>query len=461
VRIDGVRRALTCPKVLVLSFGSVLLVNVSLGPMAAELGAASVLVWIVTAFVGLLQCLLIAELGSRYPDKVGGVPAYIHEGLKHRSPLFGAVAAWAYWSGWIPGVAVHLLLAATYIRAAFWPDVNVVVLTLTLAALVYTLNYFGFRLVVWTSGVLAVCAVVPLLVIFSGALFHGPSGQTDRVWTLLPNGRAWSSPPVILLLMKWMFVAAWSSYGGEMAATLAGELRDPERDSARTAVLAGVVTFLAFAVVPIALVGTVGGGLLANDPYIVFLTAARGVFGGFGSAVVSIMLVAALMSGAQLFIISSSRALYQMSRDGLTFRNWGRVNRYGVPIGSIRWDAVVTLSMLAIFGTDVVDVVAAANVSYVLVFVLLPWAYLQVRKRERPQSGVFILPQVMVPIAWVLLVVNGGFLIVGGLQWGAQVMGVGLILMAIGVPLYRLLDRMGELGEESAAILPDAVRRDL
>ena len=40
MRIDGVRRALTCPKVLVLSFGSVLLVNVSLGPMAAEIGAA-------------------------------------------------------------------------------------------------------------------------------------------------------------------------------------------------------------------------------------------------------------------------------------------------------------------------------------------------------------------------------------------------------------------------------------
>ena len=111
---------------LVLSFGSALLVNVSLGPMAAEIGAASVLVWIVTAFVGLIQCLLIAELAGRYPNKVGGVPAYIHEGLKHRSPLFGAVAAWAYWSGWIPGVAVHLVLAATYIRAAFWPDANIV-----------------------------------------------------------------------------------------------------------------------------------------------------------------------------------------------------------------------------------------------------------------------------------------------------------------------------------------------
>jgi hypothetical protein len=67
----------------------------------------------------------------------------------------------------------------------------------------------------------------------------------------------------------------------------------------------------------------------------------------------------------------------------------------------------------------------------------------------------------MVPVARVLLALNVGFLIVGGLQWGAQVMGVGLILMALGVPLYRLLDRMGELGEESAAVLSDAVRRDL
>ena len=37
-------------------------------------------------------------------------------------------------------------------------------MTLTLAVLVYTLNYFGLRFVVWTSGVVAVCAVVPLVV---------------------------------------------------------------------------------------------------------------------------------------------------------------------------------------------------------------------------------------------------------------------------------------------------------
>ena len=107
---------------LVLSFGSALLVNVSLGPMAAEIGAASVLVWIVTAFVGLIQCLLIAELAGRYPNKVGGVPAYIHEGLKHRSPLFGAVAAWAELGGSIPRVFEHLVLSTPYIRAAFWPE---------------------------------------------------------------------------------------------------------------------------------------------------------------------------------------------------------------------------------------------------------------------------------------------------------------------------------------------------
>jgi amino acid transporter len=461
VRIDGVPRVLTCPKVLVLSFGSALLVNVSLGPMAAEIGAASTLVWIFTAFVGLIQCLLIAELGSRYPNKVGGVPAYIHEGLKHRSPLFGAVAAWAYWSGWIPGVAVHLLLAATYIRAAFWPDASVIALTLTLAVLVYTLNYLGLRFVVWTSGVLAVCAVVPLVVILGVPLVHSASWEVDQVRRVFANRLALSSPPALLLIMKWMFVAVWSSYGGEMAATLAGELRDPERDSPKVAILAGLGTFLAFAVVPLALVAAIGGDLLARDPYIVFLTAARGVFGGFGTAVVSVMLVAALLSGAQLFIISSSRALYQMSRDGLTFRNCGHVNRYGVPIGSIRWDALVTLSMLAIFGTNIVDVVAAANVSYVLVFVLLPWAYVEIRKRERSRPGVFVLPRFMVPVAWVLLALNVAFLVLGGLQWGVQVMGVGLILMALGVPLYRLLDRMGELGEESAAVLSDAVRRDL
>jgi amino acid transporter len=440
-RAPGRRRLLTWPDAVVLSLGSALLVTVSLGPMAGEIGAASAIVWISTASVGLVQCLLIARLACRYPDKMGGVPGYIHEGLKRYSPLFGLVAAWGYWVGWVPGVAVNLTLAATYFEAAFWPGANVLGLTLALVAILYALNCLGLTVSIWIAGVFGTCALLPLLAILAAPLVEPSVWHGGNLWPILPSGETWHSPPALLLLAKWMFVAVWSSYGAEMVATVAGELREPARDIPRAMVTAAAVTLLAFAIVPTALVAMVGAHGLAEDPYTVFLTAARGIFGGLGSTIVGFMLIVALVLGAQLFIISSSRALYQMSQDGLTLRSLGRLNRYGVPIGFVGLDAAVALLLLAIFQSNVVDVVAAANVGYVLVFVLLPLAYLQVQTRER-RSGAEPAPlDLTIPVAVMLLLLNATLFLVGGFQWGLKTVGVGLLLVMTCLPLYAFRQR--------------------
>jgi amino acid transporter len=315
---------------------------------------------------------------------------------------------------------------------------------LALGVLLYTANYFGVRLAVWTSGVMALCALTPLTIILTASLVRD-GGWRASFFSFGGDGHAAALAATPLSFAKWMFVAVWSSYAGEMAATLTGELRDRARDTARVIVLAGFVTFVAFAIVPVVLVGAVGADALANDPYVVFLTAARGIFGARGSAVISIMLIAALLCGAQLFVISSSRALYQLSRDNLAFRSWSRLNRYGVPVGSLGWDAAVTVSLVAIFRERVVDVVAAANVSYLLVFVLLPWTYLHVSARERSHDGEFALRRVGVPIARGVLLLNAALLIVGGVQWGLVVTIVGAGLALMGVPVYLFLDRTGAL----------------
>jgi len=156
----------------ILSLGGALLVLVSLGAMAAEIGVASILVWSGTVLIGTLQCLLLAELAGRFPQKVGGAPAYVHEGFKGISPVFGAIATWGYWVAWLPGVAVNLTLAATYLRAAFLPNINVLALTIALAMGLYALNALGLRPSVWLSGVLAACALLPLLLILIAPFFR-------------------------------------------------------------------------------------------------------------------------------------------------------------------------------------------------------------------------------------------------------------------------------------------------
>lgn len=436
------RRAIGWRSAFVLALGGALLVVVALGAMSADLGAASLLVWGGTVAVGTLQCLLLAELAGRFPHKVGGAAAYVHEGFKHRSPLFGAVATWGYWVAWIPGVAVNLTLAATYLEAAFLPGVSVLVLALGLALSLYALNSLGLRPGIWLSGVLAACAIVPLAIILAAPLARPSLWQGAHFAPFLPPGLSWSAAGTWALLAKWAFVAAWSSYGAEMVATVAGELRDPRRDVPRAVGAASAATALAFVLVPAALIGIVGIEGLAQDPYLAFLAAAEAIFGPAGGQIVAVMLIAALVLGAEVFIISSSRALYQLSRDGLTLQGYGRLNRHGVPVGSIGWDAAITVLLLAIFGGDIVGVVAAANVGYLVVFTLLPVAYVLVRRRAAGPAP-FRLPGLFVPLALAIAAFNALLFVVGGSQWGGKTMGTGIALTLAFLPLYLLRGRAG------------------
>jgi len=97
------------------------MVIVSLGPMAAELGNISLWVWVLTVGVGGVQCALIAELASRFPERAGGSAQFAYRAVEGGSQSLGALSSWGYWFAWTPGIAVNLILAGTYLRDVLWP----------------------------------------------------------------------------------------------------------------------------------------------------------------------------------------------------------------------------------------------------------------------------------------------------------------------------------------------------
>jgi amino acid transporter len=244
--------------------------------------------------------------------------------------------------------------------------------------------------------------------------------------TTLPEETATGAGAVTLLVIKWAFVASWSSYAAEMASTVCAEIRRPERYMRRVMSMSAVICLFAFSAVPIALFATVGVDGVADEPLEVFTTAGEAILGEPGRMFVGLGLAAVLILGAETFIIGSSRTIYQMSRDGHLPPLFARVNRRGAPVGSIAWDAVVIATMLIVFGTEVVDVVAAANVGYLIVFVLLPIAYLVLRRMPGGRADAHTLSRGWVAVAVGVLLFNAVLLVVGGAQWGLSVMLVGL-----------------------------------
>lgn len=432
-------RTVTWRSAVLVAIGASLLVTVSLGPMAGELGGLSPWVWILTAVVGLGQCLLLAELAARFPLRVGGTPQYVQSAID--APMLGALSTWCYWFAWTPGIAVNLYLAAGYVQQSVWSGANQMLLTAIFGAVLYGINASGLRPSTRVSGVLAIVAIVPIVLILAAVAANPSLVALDRALPAeLPDGTAILSFATLLLVVKWFFVAAWAAYGGEMASTLVSEMREGVDAIPRAIVLGGVACLVAFGLTPLVLVGVVGAQGLTDDPLVVFLTASREIFGDSGATFMGLTLAAGLLLGAQAFIIGSSRTVYQMARDRHLPRIFSRVNRRGAPIGSIALDGAVITTMFLIFGTDVVNVIASANVGYVVVFVLLPLAFLASRRHSAPRET-FALARGARPLALALLTINAIVLTVGGAQWGLEVVAVGAGIVALIVPISLLSRR--------------------
>src|SRR5690242_12202835 len=66
----------------------------SLGFSMGALGTwGAVLLWAVSAGVGMLQTWIYAETASMFPDKPGGISLYAHEGWRGRFSLVGPIGA--------------------------------------------------------------------------------------------------------------------------------------------------------------------------------------------------------------------------------------------------------------------------------------------------------------------------------------------------------------------------------
>jgi amino acid transporter len=424
-----------------------IMVIVSLGAMAGELGSQSILVWLVTAIVGGLQCILIASLTHRFSFRAGGTGQYAYMTRRNGSRILGALSAWCYWFAWTPAIVVNLIVAAAYIERLLWPQANVIILAVCLGIALYTVTSLGLRLTVVMNTILAGIAILVVLAIIATPLLHPSAFHISNILPLQVPESLDGGP---LLLLKWAFVATWTSYAPELAASLCAEIKDPRHHINRVMWWSASVCVIAFCALPVALFGLFGAMQLQQDPFLVF-SQAGGILGGdIGEFALGIGLIIVLLFGAEAFIIGSSRTIYQMAVDGYLPAFFGKVNLRGAPIGSIAWDAIVITAMITIFGTGVVNQIAAANFGYMIVFTLLPITYLAVRSREKASRD-SLKHHAMTILAIALLIFNATLLFVGAFQWGWGVVLVGTIGSLAIIPITFATSHMRNMTTATTA----------
>jgi amino acid transporter len=457
-----------------------LLVGLAFSILALGGWVASV-IWIVSAVIGALQAYVYAEPAAMFPDKPGGLSVYAREGWRRYFSLVGPIAVFGYWFAWssvlaIYGVFVGLLLIKEfggegYFATESW-DAPILTQPITWPSLIgvmcillcYFFNVRGMRPAVWFSYVVGALMILPVGAIGIGAFLTGDFSNHQIDSNLLgatppAYGDAASGFNQFALIMVWLYIIGWSTYGPEAAATFAPEFKNTKDDTRKALAVTGGINVLLAVLLPIAVIGTIGyDGILSDAfgvPYLVDVlhTIAGNGFGTF----LTVCLCGGLLLSMNTATMDGSRALYALSEEKMTVKQLGVLNRHHVPARAMTVDMLLNIFLVLYFG-NIFFILAAGNLGYMLSHVLALSGLLLLRKDRPDWPRPIRLAKPWLWMAGAFAITNLLFIIFGlikidytGYLWNAdfsdalaklpEMLGVALGSLGVGVVGYVVAQR--------------------
>src|SRR6266508_4305594 len=398
----------------------------SLGFTLATVGAlGSVILWGISAFVGLLQNWIYSETAAMFPDKPGGISLYAHEGWRSRFNLFGPIAAFGYWIGWSVVLALFgNLIGSLVVGEGFSGQSDKVyystpagdspfglaqVIGIGVVFAVWLFNVFGVKPSLAVGYVTGALLMIPLVILIVFPYFTGDWHSSNITYENVADAPF----SLFQLSLMWLFLMCWSAYGIEVCASFAPEYHDTKRDTAMALRTAAVFSLLVYTLLPLGLGGVVG---TAGDSGAYYVTAFKEIVGNTRGSIAIISLLASLVLSMNSATADGGRALYGIARDDMTIKWLYHLNRFHVPARGMTVDMVVNVSLILHVGINNLAILYMSNIGYVSAHVLALTGFLLLR-RDRPDwpRPIKVSPA-WVGLAWLLAAFNLGLVIFGVTQ---------------------------------------------
>ena len=448
----------------------------SLGFTLGIFGAAgSMILWGLSAAIGMLQAWIYSEPATMFGYKSGGISLYAHEGWRRYTTLVGPLSAFGYWIGWSVVLSIFGKIIGDLATAQWWPKSTWTVtifsnhlglphfIAIGVIIAVWAFNIFGLRLAVWFTYLCAALLMVPLALFIFGPYISGDWHSSNIHATFTGP---WGG---LKLALVYMFILAWSAYGTEAAATFAPEYKSI-RDTHLALRSAAMFMLVVCLLLPLGL-GGVTGAVPSATAEGTFYTAAMTQIVGHGAAsFFTICIIAALALSMTSSTADAGRALFGISRAGMTIKQFGVLNKFHVPARAMTLDLIVNILLVILIKSNLA-ILYLSNIGYVLAHVFALSGFLLLR-RDRPNWPRPIKVGVAwLPIAGFLCVLNAIFLVVGALApnlngygtWTDFWIGIGVLIGSLLLFVYRRVVQDGESVHmrEDTPTLPDAAESAL
>jgi APA family basic amino acid/polyamine antiporter len=376
-------------------------VNLSLGAgifvlpatVAAILGPAAIVAYLVCAIAIGLVLMCFVELGSRTATS-GGAVAYVEDAF---GPTAGFVSWVVYSVGYcaVADAAIANVLVDTVATTS--PVVasgagRVVALALVLGGLA-AVNVLGVRQGARVAVATTAAKLLPLLVILVGGAF-----------LMHLRELRWVTWPTVTKIGEASLLLFFAFSGAEAAVTPGGEVQDPARTVPRGLLGGTGVLVLLYVSVQIVTQGVLGADI-ANHAEAPLAAVSEQLLGPSGRSVMVLCIALAIFGTLSADLLASPRAFLPMALDGVLPRRLGAIHpRFRTPHVAIVTYATL-IWMLAVSGAFK-PLAIMSSVALLVVYLAVCLATLKLRAGRIRVPGTFRTPGgPFVPVVGILIVV--------------------------------------------------------
>jgi amino acid transporter len=435
---------------------------ISLGFSVSDLGGwGAALLWGISAIVAVFINTIYSELAAMFPDKSGGLALYAHEAWRKYTTLVGPIATFGYWIGWSVVLASSGLFIGSVIGGAWFADepgggylftdgyfsvfgLNEfgfpAAIAIVLILGVWLFNVFGTRVGVTFGYIAGLLLMIPLFIMIVVPFLNGSFDSANLTNSLNDPGLPWGG---LQLALVWLWLMCWSAWGVDVCATFAPEYKDTARDTKLALRSAALFSMVVYITLPIAFVGSAGAEAVSTYDYVGGMMSILGTDSALVEDLLVFCLVASFIITMNTATADGGRALYGISRDGMTVKQLGTLNRFHVPGNAMTVDMLVNIGFV-IFVGNIFGILAASNLGYVLAHMFALSGFVLLR-RDRPEWPRPIkLGGIWTPIAAILalwcltltIVGFGWFQNAAGGYGGTKEKVIGVSVLVIGILLF-------------------------
>jgi len=350
------------------------------GRIAAELGSAAILAYLICSVAVALVFLCFAEVGSRV-TRSGGAYAYIEDAF---GPFAGFIASILFWFGYSAlsdaAITVAMVEAMTIAFPVLGQSVPRAVFIIALFMFLSVVNIRGVKAGVRLYVFNTLAKLIPLLLLLVVGLFA--INVENLVIPEWPSAQALGAGAILLFF----------AFGGaESALNASGEIKNPSK-TVPMGLLMGIGVLLVLYVRLQTVTQGVLGPELPNSTEAPLAAAAVEVFGGWGGKMLLVGVVISIYGAISGDMLGAPRVIFASSLDDNLPKILSKVHpKYKTPYVAVIFFAVVVCAF-ALSGTFRYLAVFATG-SLLLIYLGVSLAVLRLRQRDGlPRAGEFRLP---------------------------------------------------------------------